>query len=233
VTKRASTEQGAAAWGDRHSSARQVIFWRHGRTEWNAQRRFQGQTDIPLDETGTAQAVRAAKALARLKPHRIVSSHLIRARATAAELAALTDLEVHPDPDLQETFAGEWEGLTRTELEQRFGDQLAQWGAGADVRPGGGETRVEVATRVVAAVQRALVDVGPGQTLVVATHGGSARAAIGAMLGLPPEHWAALGVLTNCAWSVLQENMTGFGPNWRLQEYNAGSLPVPALADDR
>jgi probable phosphoglycerate mutase len=225
--------QGGAAWGDRHASARVLVFWRHGRTAWNADRRFQGQTDIPLDETGMTQAARAAKALARLKPDHIVASDLQRARATAGELAALTGLPVRTDTDLRETFAGEWEGLTRDELEERFGSQLAEWGAGADVRPGGGETRVEVAERVVAAVDRALAGVAAGQTLVVATHGGSARAGIGALLGLPPEHWAALGVLANCAWSVLQENTTGFGPGWRLQEYNAGSLPVAALADDR
>jgi len=224
---------GGAAWGDRHGSSRRLVFWRHGRTTWNAEQRFQGQTDIPLDETGVAQAVRAAKALARLRPAVIVSSDLTRARATAEHLAELTDVPVRDDPDLRETFAGEWEGLTRPELEERFGSQLAQWAAGADVRPGGGETRVEVAARVVAAVRRALIQVGEGETLVVATHGGAARAGIGALLELPPEHWAALGVLTNCAWSVLQENVTGFGPGWRLQEYNAGSLPVPALADDR
>jgi len=225
--------QGVVAWGHASSTARRVIFWRHGRTAWNAEQRFQGQSDIPLDETGLAQAERAAKALARLTPHRIVSSDLQRARRTADALAALTGLPVHTDEGLRETFAGEWEGLNRPELEERFGSQLAEWGAGADVRPGGGETRVEVAARVVAAVERALADVGEGQTLVVATHGGSARAGIGAMLGLPPEHWAALGVLSNCAWSVLQEGTSGFGPGWRLQEYNAGSLPVAALADDR
>ena len=225
--------QGVAAWGQRHSSARRLVFWRHGRTPWNAEQRFQGQTDIPLDDTGIAQAARAAKSLAKLEPARIVSSDLLRAHATAEHLAALTNLPVHTDSGLRETFAGEWEGLTRPELEERFGGQLAQWAAGADVRPGGGETRVEVADRVVAAIDRALTLVGEGETLVVATHGGSARAGIGALLGLPPEHWAALGVLTNCAWSVLLENTTGFGPPWRLQEYNAGSLPVPALADDR
>jgi probable phosphoglycerate mutase len=228
-----ATGQGVAAWGQATGSARRVIFWRHGRTEWNAEQRFQGQTDIPLDETGVAQADRAAKALAQLTPHLIVSSDLQRARRTAEALSALTGIEVRTDADLRETFAGEWEGLRRPELEERFGSQLAEWGAGSDVRPGGGETRVEVADRVVAAVDRALAEVAPGQTLVVATHGGSARAGIGAMLGLPSEHWAALGVLANCAWSVLQENTSGFGPGWRLQEYNAGSLPVTALADDR
>jgi probable phosphoglycerate mutase len=65
------------------------------------------------------------------------------------------------------------------------------------------------------------------------THGGAARAGIGAILGLPPEHWAVLGVLTNCSWSVLVENVSAIGPRWRLQEYNAGTLPESALADDR
>ena len=84
--------QGAAAWGDRHASARRLVFWRHGRTTWNAEQRFQGQTDIPLDDTGLAQAARAAKVLARLKPSLIVSSDLSRARATAQQLADLTEV---------------------------------------------------------------------------------------------------------------------------------------------
>ena len=217
----------------RHSRATRIVFWRHGRTAWNAERRFQGQTDVPLDDTGVAQAEAAARALARLTPVRIVSSDLSRAHATAEALAALTGLEVLVDPGLRETYAGDWQGLTRSELEERYGDELAAWSAGSDVRPGGGETRLEVAARVVAVVERELGHVEPGRTLVVATHGGAARAAIGALLGLPPEHWAALGVLANCAWSVLEGNASGHGPAWRLQEYNAGSLPVTALADDR
>jgi glucosyl-3-phosphoglycerate phosphatase len=214
-------------------TARRLVVWRHGRTPWNAERRFQGQTDVPLDAVGHAQAAQAAKQLAKLRPHRIVSSDLARARSTAGALAALVDLPVHEDTGLRETFAGEWQGLTVPELEASFGEELLQWSAGADVRPGGGETRREVAHRAVAAIERALSEVPAGQTLVVATHGGAARAAIGALLGLPPEHWAALGVLTNCAWSVLQESASGGGPQWRLQEYNAGSLPKAALADDR
>ena len=213
--------------------ARRIVVWRHGRTPWNAEQRFQGQTDIPLDETGIAQAARAAKALARLRPVRIVSSDLQRARMTAEPLAELTGLPVHVDTRLRETFAAEWQGLTRPDLEERFGAELLAWSVGPDVRPGGGETRREVAVRMVDGIEQALIEVPVGETLVVTTHGGAARAAMGALLGLPADHWAALGVLANCAWSVLQENVSGVGPPWRLQEYNAGSLPVPALADDR
>lgn len=212
---------------------RRIVFWRHGRTMWNAEHRFQGQMDIPLDETGHAQAERAASELVLLRPDVIIASDLERARVTAEYLSRLTGVAVRTDSALRETFAGEWQGLTRTQLHERFPNELARWSSGSDIRPGGGETRIEVSARMVGAVDRGLNATPQEGTLVVATHGGSARAAIGALLGLPAEHWAALGVLTNCAWSVLTENADGFGPPWRLQEYNAGSLPEPALADDR
>ena len=216
------------------NTPRKIVFWRHGRTPGNAEQRFQGQTDIDLDDVGTGQALRAAGMLATLEPSMIIASDLLRARATAQPLARILGLEVHLDAGLRETFAGEWEGLRRPELESGYGDLLASWSSGADIRPGiTGETRREVAARMAAAVERALVEVSPGQVLVVVTHGGAARAGIGQMLDLPPEHWAVLGVLTNCSWSVLVENLSGYGPRWRLQEYNAGTLPEAALADDR
>ena len=217
---------------------RRIVLWRHGRTSWNAEQRFQGQSDIPLDEVGLRQAEQAARLLAELDPELIISSDLARARETAESLARITGVPVSPDARLRETFAGSWEGLTRRELEQNFGDDLASWSAGSMIRPGGGETRVEVAERMVEAIEESVAGLRPGRTLVVATHGGAARAATGALLGLPTDHWAALGVLTNCAWSVLLENVPRpggerHGPPWRLQEYNAGSLPAVALADDR
>lgn len=194
--------------------------------------------------------------LASLRPSKIVSSDLQRARVTAGALADLTDLDVEIDPQLRETFAGEWEGLGREELQERFGDELAAWAAGSDLAPGGGERRSEVAVRMTAAVNRALTDVPDDGTLVVVTHGGSARAAIGAMLGLPTNHWGILGVLSNCAWCVLGETQlvatsstasladvvagpserfpdVPTPPNWRLVEYNAQTLPQEPLSDDR
>lgn len=213
---------------------RRIVIWRHGRTVWNAEMRFQGQTDIPLDETGIAQAERASRMLATLRPARIISSDLERAHQTAQPLSKLLDLPISTDARLRETFAGQWEGMTRPELEAQFKEGLARWSAEAEYPAGvDGETRIEVADRVEAAITEAVDELKPGQTLVVATHGGAARAVIGRLLGLPPEHWAVLGVLTNTSWSVLIENVSGHGPSWRLQEYNAGTLPEPALADDR
>lgn len=232
------------------------MLWRHGRTEWNAARRFQGHSDIPLDSIGIAQAKLAAPILAQLRPTKIVSSDLVRAHTTAQSLAELTNLPIEIDPDLRETYAADWEGLLRHELEERFGDELAAWAAGSDLAPGGtGERRSQVAERMTAAIERALADVPSEGVLVVVTHGGSARAAIGSMLGLPTDHWGILGVLTNCAWCVLGELSTNptagasladlvtvptdkfpdvpVAPRWRLVEYNARTLPDEPTADDR
>ena len=72
-----------------------LVLWRHGQTAWNAERRFQGQSDIPLDDGREQQAERAARLLAALRPDTIISSDLGRATATAAPLARLTALTVH------------------------------------------------------------------------------------------------------------------------------------------
>ena len=213
--------------------SRKVVFWRHGRTEWNAQRRFQGQTDIPLDEVGLEQASDAARLLVGVRPTRIISSDLSRAASTASALAELVNLDVRTFAGLRETNAGTWEGQTREALIANHGDELAAWAAGSNLRPGGGETRTEVAQRVINVINEELTTINERETLVVVTHGGSARAAIAMMMELPPEHWAALGVSEQLCVVGPQRKGFQFGPAWRLQEYNAKSLPVPALGDDR
>jgi len=203
--------------------------WRHGRTAWNLEGRFQGQTDVALDETGVAQAKAAAQVLATLRPDAIVSSDLQRAAWTAAELASVTGLEVSYDRGLREAFLGDWQGLTRAEVDERYPDQAAAWLRGESVRRGGGETNAELAERAVAAIEQALERLRPSATLVAVTHGAAARVAIGAMVGLPEEHWRALGALSNCCWSVLTQTRRG----WAIAEHNAGTLPQPVLSDDR
>ena len=211
-------------------TARRVVLWRHGRTSWNAESRFQGTTDVALDDVGIAQAERAARDLATLTPHRIVSSDLQRARVTAETLAAMVGLPVATDPDLRETYAGSWQGLTRDEIVAADGATWVRWIHGDDdVRPGGGETRTEVAARVSAAVLRHASDLPTGGTLVVASHGGAVRACLGTLLGLPVEHWTVLGGLVNCAWSVLEEQPDA---RWRLVEHNARSLPEEVVGDE-
>ena len=98
------------------SAAKRLVLWRHGQTTWNVEHRFQGQTDIPLDETGEAQAEYTARRLATLRPDVIFSSDLSRAQQTAAALSKLTGLTVIPDKELRERFGGDWEGLSDEEI---------------------------------------------------------------------------------------------------------------------
>lgn len=215
-----------------------VVFWRHGRTEWNVDNRFQGATDVPLDEIGIGQAQAAAPALARMAPTAIVSSDLSRARVTAEVLGEQVGLTVATDEALRETDGGAWQGRTRAEIVARDPDLFRGWVAGNDVRPPGGESRDEVVARVVDCVQRHLADLPEGSTLVVVSHGGAIRGGIGGLLGLGREQWSALGVISNCAWSVLSHlelpAPSGAGPvlRWRLEEYNVAANPAPAIGAD-
>ncbi|MFE7426614.1 histidine phosphatase family protein [Streptomyces sp. NPDC014735] len=214
--------------GSRSGRSRKIVLWRHGQTAWNLEHRFQGSTDIPLTETGVGQARRAARLLASLRPHAIVASDLRRATATAAELAALTGMEVAHDAGLRETYAGAWQGLTHEEIVGRYGEEYAAWKRGEPVRRGGGELETEVADRAAPVVLEHADKLPDNGTLVVVSHGGTIRTTIGRLLGLESHHWEGLGGLSNCCWSVLGEGARG----WRLLEHNAGTLPEPVLGDD-
>lgn len=207
---------------------RRVVLWRHGQTSWNVENRFQGHTDIPLTDEGVAQARQAAARLATLRPAAIVTSDLIRARDTAAALAEFTGLDVAVDARLRERSGGLWEGLTQDEIRAKFPEAWAVW------QPNDGEDEVDVGERVAGAVHDAVAGLDAGQLLVVSSHGAAIRYGIGALLGLDPGQWRRLGPLSNCAWSVIDETPAGWQPSgWRLLEHNAGSLPEPALSDDR
>lgn len=207
---------------------RRIVLWRHGQTAWNLERRFQGTTDIELTEAGLEQARRAARLLAALRPDAIIASDLRRAVDTAAELAAVTGLEVTRYESLRETYAGVWQGLTHEEIVERHGEEYAAWKRGEPVRRGGGELETEVADRAAPVVERNADKLPDGGVLVVVSHGGTIRTTIGRLLGLEPGSWESLGGLTNCCWSVLGEGARG----WRLLEHNAGTLPQPVLGDD-
>jgi glucosyl-3-phosphoglycerate phosphatase len=199
-------------------SGRRLLIWRHGRTEWNATGRIQGQSDVALDETGVQQAHEAAPLLAAEEPDAIVSSDLSRARRTAEVLARLVGLPVALDARLRETHFGPWQGLTSAELQAEYPDEYGRWVQGKRVAIPDAEEPPQVAARMVAAIDDALE--ATNGTLVVVTHGAAARRAVGALLGWSDEVVGKLGPLANCRWSELWHTASG----WRLHAHNIGPL---------
>jgi broad specificity phosphatase PhoE len=149
-----------------------VAFWflRHGETDWNAQNLSQGSVDIPLNETGLAQARSAALLLRNRGIRQIIASPLSRARVTAEIAAAQLGLPLEFDDGLKEVAFGIMEGKPMSEWFQPWVDGL--------MTPEGAESFPALTRRAVAAVNRCLDR--PPVVLVVA-HGALFRALRGAM----------------------------------------------------
>ena len=197
------------------------MLWRHGQTTYNAERRFQGQSDVPLNDVGRQQAARAARYLAAMKPHAIFSSDLSRASETADALARLTGLPVQLDKDLRERGGGSWEGKTADEIRSQFPEAFASWA------PADGETAVAVADRSSLAMERIADSLPGGSLAVVVSHGGALGFGAARLLGIPDD-LRAIGPFGNCCWSVISRRLG----RWRLLEHNVGILPEPVLDVD-
>lgn len=145
---------------------------RHGETDWNLQHRIQGSTDIPLNDTGRAQAAATGELLARRNWDAVLSSPLSRALETAAIVAAAVGL---PTPitvdELVERNYGEAEGLTDVEIDALFP---------GDLPVPGRETREHVADRVLPALM-AIAESHADQAVIVVSHGGVIRAVLNAI----------------------------------------------------
>jgi broad specificity phosphatase PhoE len=200
---------------------RRLVLLRHGRTAHNADGRIQGQLDVELDELGRVQAEALGTVFASDPPAVVVSSDLARAAATARAVCEHVGLPLQLDPRLRETHFGLWQGLTGPEVEARWPDLFARWRDGEDC-PVEGETRLEVGARAAACVADVLPGVGAGETLLLVTHGGTARALVGTLCGFDPDSWWTLAPLGNTCWSTLVE----FGTGWRLERHNTGLGPL-------
>jgi broad specificity phosphatase PhoE len=146
---------------------------RHGQTDWNLERRWQGWADPPLNATGRAQAAELGETLAGREITRVVSSDLRRALETAEIAGARLGVAVEIDPGLREVDVGEWSGLTSAEVEARYpeGFERRRRGLTGWVE---GEEHGTMAERVLAA----LLDIAgrnPGDRVLVVTHGGPLR----------------------------------------------------------
>ena len=208
-------------------TAGQLIVLRHGRTEWNATGRFQGQADIPLDERGLAQAEQAAGVLAELAPAAIVSSDLSAGDADGRSPERADRAAVAVDARLREIHVGSWEGLTidaswrstrsslratwpvRTSVGRRPGRRSARWPSGLAL------TLAEIASRPPTAP--------PWWSSCTGWPPGSASAASS---GLPQETWRQLGGLHNCGWITVERHR--IGDYWRIADYNVTAPREPA-----
>lgn len=149
-----------------------LLVIRHGQSEWNALGLWQGQADPALSPLGRRQAADAATRLVDAGIEVMRCSPLRRAAETAEIIAAALGLEPPvPEPDLVERDVGEWSGLTRAEIEQRWPDHLVP----PRKDPPGGETWAGFQQRVERGIARLLAD-HPGQVVSVVAHGGVIRA---------------------------------------------------------
>lgn len=156
-------------------ATRTFYLVRHGQTDWNAQFRWQGHTDIPLNDTGREQARLLAAALSHIPFDRAVSSDSIRAVETVRIVLGDRSLEIETDPDLREFNAGAFEGLTWDEIRAQYPDAVTAMNTDwfGFVFPGG-ESRGQMAERAAGAVRR-LLDDGRGTHILIGLHGMSLR----------------------------------------------------------
>jgi broad specificity phosphatase PhoE len=161
-----------------------LLLVRHGESTWNAQGRWQGWADAPLSELGRAQAEAAAPTAAPVDA--VVSSDLQRACVTAELMAAVLEIDgVDVEPGLRERDVGDFTGLTRAEIEERWPGVLSQGNASIARDPRFGESVEQLTARVNDALTR-LAATFAGQRVLVITHGGVIRN-LERSLGIEPD----------------------------------------------
>jgi broad specificity phosphatase PhoE len=176
---------------------------RHGETDWNRDRRIQGQSDTPLNDLGREQARLLGQRLADVPFDLAYSSDLSRAIETAELILESRPMPVTTDVGLRERAFGEWEGGSAEEIARAYPERWAAWRSGArDVSPPGGETQVELERRVTLALDD-IVAVNHGRTLLVVSHGGAIQATLWT--------WFAVDVrgMANCTGYIIDVNARG------------------------
>jgi probable phosphoglycerate mutase len=191
-----------------------ICFVRHGETDWNAEKRIQGHIDVPLNETGRAQALATAFGVAHHKFAAVYSSDLARAWSTAQAAAERLGLALKAAPGLRERHYGIFQGLTADEGARLHPEHHARYAARDLDHPfGDGESLRRFAARVVAAVDD-LVRHHAGETVLAVCHGGVLdviyRRATGRTLEAPRDF-----KIPNCALNWFEFDAHG----WHLRHW--------------
>ncbi len=167
-----------------------LILTRHGETDWNAAKRFQGHTDIPLNARGQEQARSLGAALASEKIDLAFASDLQRTQDTAGAVLAHHPVDLILDPRLREMSFGQWEGLTYDEMCAQDDRVAANWGDFMlTIGPPDGEAIPSFAARIKSFLDEISTKY-PDKTVLIVAHGGVIRMSMCTLLGIPLErHW--------------------------------------------
>lgn len=181
-----------------------IILVRHGQTEWNRVERFRGRADVPLNETGLAQAEATGRRVAGAwHPSAIYTSPLSRALKTAEAIAKACGLRVQVHPGLVDIDYGEWQGLTPQEARQRWREQIEAWYNQPHLaRIPGGETLDGLRQRLMSTLKE-LVGRHSGETIVLVGHTVVNRVMLLIVLGLGNERFWRIRQDT-CAINVFE-----------------------------
>lgn len=183
----------------------QLYLIRHGETDYNAVGRYQGHMQIELNRLGHYQASLVCARLARMpRIHAIYSSDLVRCIQTITPLATQRTMPITPDADLREIDVGLWEHLTIPEIRAAFPTNFAAYlQAPGETIHMGGESYRQMQTRALRAIHRIIDQHNEDDHIVIATHGGTIRAIMCAVIGLDINHYNKLWAM-NCSITTLQ-----------------------------
>ena len=208
-----------------HQQLTRVLAIRHGETAWNVDGRIQGQLDVPLNDMGRWQVHRLALALADENIAAIYSSDLLRALETAQAVARASGDAIVTDAGLRERGFGAFEGLSYTEINQRWPELAERWRKrDPEFGAPGGETLNQFYARSIATAAR-LAALHPGQTIALVSHGGVKdclyRAAARVALDAPRSWQLGNAAINRLLFTPQGFTLVGWSDNYHLDDDDA------------
>lgn len=194
-------------------AVQRILIVRHGETDYNTQRRWQGHLDIPLNSAGMEQAEKAAAYLKNEAIDAIFASDLKRAFVTAQAIAKPKQMKVIAEPRLREINVGAFQGLTRAQMSERFPDELVRWNTDDGFAPPQGESRLQLQERAFAAWQ----DIAKREdmtSVMLVSHGGTLRMLLRKLFPLEEIDNLRFG---NTSLSIIERKKIG----WKIALLNA------------